>query len=130
MSRAFATIGDAVGDAFVSVVGPLPPWPVDRRPLWERALEARRLERSAKSPRRIHAIVQVGDVFGDFRVVALLPRGFRGRSDERVTVECMVCVKRWGEHGVRVEARRDAFVGNLRQKAPRCRLVPKNGAPR
>lgn len=34
---------------------------------------------------------KVGDHFGDFEVVAVLPRGHRGRSDERAEIACRFC---------------------------------------
>ena len=97
--------------------------------LWEVCLEIRRAEQLAAdrakiaetngrarlaaptyqkqgTGRRTHPVVKVGDRFGVWRVVALLPRGVR--SDERVEVIC--------PEG----HRREVFVFNLR-KRPGCR---------
>lgn len=72
-------------------------------PLWQRALEARRLEQEEKLRqaarekgrkgglvgRRRYPEIRIGQRFGPWTVVALLGRGFRGRSDMRVELVCL-----------------------------------------
>lgn len=58
-------------------------------------------------PVRKFPVTKVGDKFGPYTVTALLPRGYKGRSDERVEWRCEC--GRWGE----------AFVFNIR-KIHRC----------
>lgn len=108
--------------------------------LWERALDARRAEKVAASAHKIkasgphkeptlkrggqghrgdtsrarkHPLTKVGDRFGVLRVALVLPRGHRGRSDERVEVVC--------PRG----HRRESFVFNLRER-PRCTRCPRS----
>lgn len=52
---------------------------------------------------------KVGQRFGACTVVATMPRGHRGRSDERVEVKC-ICGKRW-----------QTYVFNLRNRKSGCR---------
>jgi len=76
------------------------------RPLWERALESRRLEQEAQRAqvyrengrkggfaKRKHRELAVGQRFGAWTVVNLIGRGVMGRSDMRVEIVC-VCGKR------------------------------------
>lgn len=89
-------------------------------PLWQRALERRRLEEldvalrhraptQRGRPKRIHPRAQVGDRFADLEVVALVPPD--RTANERVTVRC--------PHGVEWTA----YVFNLRKRrlGARCR---------
>lgn len=77
------------------------PYPIDTRPLWERALDARRAERAKlrrapnarKDPRTVsynrkHPKAKVGDTFGLLVVVALVTTEKWGRLDETVIVRC------------------------------------------
>lgn len=61
---------------------------------------------------RRHPEAKIGDTFGPFTVTALLPRGYRGRSDERVEWKCS-CGK-WGS----------SFVFNLRKAKSECSHAP------
>lgn len=39
-------------------------------------------------PVRKYPLAKVGDMFGPYTVTRLLPRGYKGRSDERVSWKC------------------------------------------
>jgi hypothetical protein len=69
--------------------------------------------RGATTTCRKHPFTKVGDRFGALRVVAVLPRGHNGRSDERVEVVC--------PRG----HRRESFVFKLRER-PTCRRCPRS----
>lgn len=58
---------------------------------------------------RRHPEAKIGDTFGPFTVTATMPRGHKGRSDERVEWKC-TC-GRWGE----------SYVFNLRKAKDECR---------
>lgn len=58
--------------------------------------------------KRKHPYAKIGDTFGPFTVTSLLPRGYRGRSDERVEWRC-TC----GKSGA-------SWVFNLRTSTPAC----------
>lgn len=53
--------------------------------------------RQRAAGRKLHPKVEVGDVFGPYTVTALLGRGFKGRSDERVEWRCScgLCGSAW-----------------------------------
>ncbi|MDX6480339.1 MAG: hypothetical protein QOG85_849 [Gaiellaceae bacterium] len=54
----------------------------------QRASDERAARRIGGRP-RIYAEVKVGDRFGDRTVIETFPRGYRGRSDERVAWRCV-----------------------------------------
>ena len=66
---------------------------------------------------RKHPPVAVGHTFGPYTVTRLLPRGYRGRSDERVVWRC-TC----GRVGI-------SFVFNLRKAKESCTHEDEKGLP-
>jgi hypothetical protein len=72
----------------------------------------------AHESKRCHPEAKAGDRFGDRTVVATMPRGHRGRSDERVRWRC-----KCGTIG-------ESYVFNLRGAANACRHEPRGKGAR
>lgn len=66
--------------------------------------------------RRKHAPPRIGQRFGSWRVVRLLGRGYRGRSDLRVEVECS-CGKRSETYEFNLRTHRGRACYHVRRRA-------------